>query len=159
MNTDETLAWLRDESALRGLVMRYARACDRRDEAAFGALFLPDAVLEGPGFRFESARQIRKIPRQLERYSKTYHTLLGNQQFEVTADLARGEIYSMAHHLTPCGDAGYCDLIMYITYLDQYRRRTGEWRFARRCVVIEFTETRIVGDVSTIDAVMQGYRT
>jgi len=113
---------------------------------AMGALFSPDAVLEGPGFRFETADRIRLIPRELERYSKTYHTIL-NFQFHLSGDDATGEVYSMAHHLTPLGEGRSSDLVMYITYLDRYRRAGDAWQFTHRRVVIEFTETRTVESV------------
>lgn len=131
------------ESALRRLIMQYARSCDRRDESGFVALFTSGAVLEGDGFRFSSSEEIRNVPNLLQRFAKTYHTLL-NYLVEVSADHATGEAYSMAHHLTPRPDGQYDDLVMYITYLDRYVRQGHAWLFERRQVVMEFTEHRVV---------------
>jgi hypothetical protein len=131
------------EAALRRLISQYARCCDRRDESGFGALFVPNAILQGEGFRFSGTAEIGNVPNLLRRYVKTYHTLL-NYLAEVTADRATGEAYSMAHHLTPRADGKYDDLVMYITYRDRYVRQHSGWLFERREVVIEFTEHRIV---------------
>lgn len=131
------------EAALRRLISQYARCCDRRDESGFGALFISNAVLEGEGFRYSGAVEIRNVPNLLRRFVKTYHTLL-NCLFEVTADRATGEAYSMAHHLTPRADGKYDDLVMYITYRDRYVRQHQAWRFEHRRVVMEFTEHRVV---------------
>jgi hypothetical protein len=131
------------EAALRRLLSRYARCCDRRDESGFGALFTPDAILEGEGFRFSGVGEIRNVPNLLRRFAKTYHTLL-NYLVEVSADHATGEAYSMAHHLTPRSDGKYDDLVMYITYHDRYVQRDHAWLFEHRRVVMEFTEQRLV---------------
>ena len=138
-----------DERALHRLVLRYATSCDNRDGDAFAALFAPDAVLEGPGFRFASPERIHEVPRHLARFHKTYHTVL-NFVASVAGDGAHGETYSMAHHLTPRADGRYDDLVMYITYRDRYARLNGEWQFEQRTVVMEFTETRIVDNVGTM---------
>jgi hypothetical protein len=131
------------ETALRRLIMEYARACDRRDESGFGSLFTPHAVLEGDGFRFSGSDEIRNVPNLLRRFVKTYHTLQ-NHLFEVSAERATGEAYSMAHHLTPRSDGKYDDLVMYITYRDDYVRQGHPWLFEHRQVVVEFTEHRVV---------------
>jgi hypothetical protein len=123
--------------------MGYARACDRRDESGFGALFTPHAVLEGDGFRFSGSDEIRNVPNLLRRFVKTYHTLQ-NHLLEVSAERATGEAYSMAHHLTPRSDGKYDDLVMYITYRDDYVRHGHPWLFEHRQVVVEFTEHRVV---------------
>lgn len=132
-----------DEMALRRLVMRYAHCCDRRDGDGFGALFAKDAVLEGPGFRFSTPRQIGGVPLLLNQFEKTYHTLQ-NLLFETSGDRATGEAYSMAHHLTRRPDGKCDDLVMYITYRDRYLREGADWRFEHRQVVMEFTESRVV---------------
>jgi hypothetical protein len=135
-----------DELALRRLIARYAQCCDRRDGLGFAALFTDDAVLEGPGFCFRTRAEISGVPSLLDRFTKTYHTLL-NHVIELHGEHAFGEAYSMAHHLTP-GSDGLCnDLVMYITYRDRYQRIATDWRFERRQVVIEFTENRSVGNV------------
>jgi hypothetical protein len=140
-----------DESALRRLITRYALACDRRDGALLASVFATDAVLHGPGFRFATPAEIANVPESLKRFEKTYHTLL-NVLVQVNDDRGTGEVYSMAHHLTPLGNAKYQDLVMYITYRDRYVRGGGQhgWQIENREVVIEFTEDRVVeiGDFS-----------
>jgi hypothetical protein len=149
MPDDGTISHLADESALRRLVMSYAQACDQRDGAKFGSLFSPAAALEGPGFRFASPAQIRSVTDQLKAFEKTYHTIL-NCVVEISGDRASGEVYSMAHHLTPLEAGKYNDLVMYITYRDSYERSGSGWQFGLRRVVIEFTENRVVENLGSM---------
>ena len=149
MENDKVSARLADERALQRLIMQYAQGCDQRDAVKFAALFSPGAVLEGPGFRFARPEQIRSVPSQLSTFKKTYHTLL-NYIFDVNGERATGEVYSMAHHLTPLDDGKFNDLVMYITYRDRYLRAGAGWQFESRQVVMEFTENRIVENIGAM---------
>jgi SnoaL-like domain len=138
-----------DESALRRLITRYALACDRRDGALLASVFATGGVLHGPSFRFATPGEIAKVPESLKRFEKTYHTLL-NFLVEVTHDRGTGEVYSMAHHLTPLGNGKYKDLVMYITYRDRYVRGQRGWQIEHREVVVEFTEDRVVENINAL---------
>ena len=146
MTDNDNMAQIADEAALRRLIMKYARCCDTRDGKGFAALYTPDAVLEGPGFRNDTQAGIAAVPESLNVFFKTYHTLM-NTLFEISGDGATGVIYSMAHHLTPLSDGAYNDLVMHITYHDQYARVGGEWKFKRRRVDMAFTENRTVKNI------------
>jgi ketosteroid isomerase-like protein len=133
---------------LRSLAERYARGVDRRDVDTFVALFHPDAVLaiHDPSESTEP-REIRgierlaRIPEQIKNYPKTFH-LLGQSTYEIGDGEATGEVYCIAHHLTPDQHGG-TNYVMYIRYEDTYRPDpAGAWKFAARRLRVDWTETR-----------------
>jgi hypothetical protein len=92
---------------LRSLAERYARGVDRREVDTFVALFHPDAVItiHDPS-ETEDPRQVRgaerlaKVPEAIKRYPKTFH-MLGQSTYDIGDGEATGEVYCIAHHLTP----------------------------------------------------------
>lgn len=133
---------------LRTLAERYAQGVDRRDVDTFVALFHSDAVIviHDPSETTEP-REIRglerlaKIPEFIQRYAKTFH-LLGQSTYHIGDDEATGEVYCVAHHLTPDAHGG-TNYVMYIRYEDTYRPDAdGAWKFAKRRLRVDWTETR-----------------
>jgi hypothetical protein len=143
-------------SELRTLAEQYARGVDRRGDAeAFAALFLPDAVISihDPSESTEprelrGAERIARIPETITRYAKTFH-MLGQSTYDIGDGEATGEVYCIAHHLTPgharSKEAGGTDYVMFIRYEDTYRPdASGAWKFAQRRLRVDWTETRAV---------------
>jgi uncharacterized protein (TIGR02246 family) len=129
---------LEDRLALQELAARYARAVDRRDYAAFVALFTPDGVLCGPGYEMKARAEIERGIRLIEQYETTQHCV-HNQLVELRGDAASGETYCVARHVyTREGVKRKLD--MGVRYQDQYRREAGAWRFARRELVLDWTQ-------------------
>jgi ketosteroid isomerase-like protein len=138
---------------LRSLAERYAQGVDRRDAATFVALFHDDAVItiHDPSESTEprelrGIERLAKIPEVIKRYAKTFH-LLGQSTYEIGDREATGEVYCIAHHLTPDDTspegAGGTDFVMYIRYEDTYRTDAdGIWKFAHRRLRVDWTETR-----------------
>jgi len=150
--TDETA--IRFE--LRALAEAYARGVDRRDDVdGFVALFLADAVISihDPSESTEpreirGAERLARIPESIERYPKTFH-LLGQSTYAIGEHEATGEVYCIAHHLTPGAQHGGTDYVMFIRYEDTYRRDPeGAWKFAHRRLRVDCTETRAVNPPS-----------
>jgi hypothetical protein len=147
MATDESAI----RSELRSLAEGYARGVDRRDDVdGFVALFLPDAVIsihdpsESTDPReIRGAERLARIPQTITRYAKTFH-MLGQSTYDIRDGEATGEVYCIAHHLTP-GQHGGTDYVMFIRYEDTYRTDTdGAWKFAHRRLRVDWTETRTV---------------
>jgi ketosteroid isomerase-like protein len=141
---------LADRWALRELVDAYAYAVDRRDEAWFRSLWLPDARLtthrgDGPPRGdMRGVDAIAQVTTRIARFALTLH-LVANHRCHVEGDDATGEAYCIGHHLTPTGDGRHDDLVMGIHYLDRYRRDgSGTWRFARREVRTLWTHHQTV---------------
>lgn len=132
---------LSDILEIRDLAFGYAQAVDRHDGEAYGALFIEDGVLEGSGYFSRGRDQLSKIPSfTAKRYLKTFHAVL-NHRVAVSGDTASGEVYCTAHHLSEAGE-GLSDYVMFIRYQDDYARTPQGWRFVRRELAVDWTETR-----------------
>ena len=141
--TDDTAI----ELELRSLAERYAHSVDRRDVATFVALFHDDAAIaihdpseSNEPRELRGIERLAKIPEVIERYPKTFH-LLGQSTYTIGDDEATGEVYCVAHHLTPDAHGG-TNYVMYIRYADTYRREDGGWRIATRRVNVDWTDQR-----------------
>ena len=134
-----------DEWEIRRLALLYARAMDRNEPAIFELIFTEDAVIERPGVKREGRAAILQIPASLKkRYLGTLHKI-HNQLVTVTAaDTAEGETYCTAEHLQRDRAGGTTLFAMSIRYRDWVVREAGHWRFRRRHLVFEWTDTRQV---------------
>jgi hypothetical protein len=129
-------------TALRALAARYARAVDRRDADLFVSVFHPDGTLEvfrpgeeAPASVLTGHDALRPVTENMKRYAVTFHFLGQSDYVFLSPDRASGEVYCVAHHLSPgAGPAGETtDRVMYIRYQDDYRLGDdGEWRIASR---------------------------
>jgi uncharacterized protein (TIGR02246 family) len=134
-----------DAAAIRDLAAWYARAVDRDDPELLASLFTPDGVIEGPGFRMAGHAQIRGVPGMLRsRYARTLHLLLQQTVTACANGAAEAETCCLAHHLTDSGGGVASNLVWAIRYQDRLSRSEGRWRFSRRELVIDWTETRAV---------------
>lgn len=130
-----------DEWALRRLVQQYAFAVDRNDAPLFASLFLEDAVVEGPGFRFAGRERLRAVPGELaQQFRGTMHCVF-NQRVVIEGDSARGETYCIAYHRIEDEDGRPQTLDWAIRYQDRFARREQQWRIAYRRLVVEWTRT------------------
>ena len=142
-----------DAVALRRLVDHYALAADRHDGAALAALFIEDGRLLIHQGSDPSAEPIRRRTGRAEiaaaietlvRYRRTFH-LVGQHVAElVDDDHATAVTYCQAHHVTAGDDGPATDHVMMIRYLDDYVRAAGEWRFATRRLLVDWTATHPV---------------
>ena len=67
-----------DESALRRLVLQYASAVDRNDPELFASIFVEDAVVEGPGFRFDGRAAARSARATGAGFRDTMHCVFNH---------------------------------------------------------------------------------
>ena len=131
---EELLA--RDE--IRAVVMRLARATDRRDPAEIRACYHPDAIDDHGAFKGTGAEFAEWVPATLAIFEATQH-FLGNHDCLVTGDVATGETYCTAHHIFPGSDPGGArDSVMGLRYLDRFERRDGVWKIARRVCAYDY---------------------
>ena len=136
-------ASLEDRLALRELADRYARAVDRRDWALAASLFSEDCVLQGPGYQLVGRAKILAGLRLIDRYSATQHSV-HNQLVEVDGDRATGETYCTAHHVYE-RDGRQRMLDWGIRYQDHCEREAGAWRYARRDLVLDWSQDLPLG--------------
>lgn len=139
------LRLLVERQELYDLALRYARAADRRNYEAAGALFTVDGCIEGfegevtqstPLYRLVGRDGIVAGLRALEQFEKTFHQV-ANQLVEFDGDEARGETYCMAHHIHVVGDERW-NRTMAIRYQDVFSCEEGGWLFSRRQLVIDW---------------------
>lgn len=133
-----------DEAAIRRLAESYARAVDGNAPESLAALFTRDAVIEGPGFVMNGLSEISTVPGMLKKmYSRTLHIIHG-QTVIVSGDSAEVETSATANHVSSTGNGRGSNLVWAIRYQDSLKRDDGQWRFAHRRLVIDWTETRPV---------------
>ena len=139
VNACETLL---DELAIRNLVMRYCRGCDRRDFALVRSLYHDDAIDEhGSMLRGGPDEFVAWLPQATAPWELTRHEI-GNSLIVVGGNVAEGEHYVRAWHRTPPPDRR--EFTVHGRYLDRYERRDGVWKFLRRNLVLDWMETRAV---------------
>lgn len=135
---------------LYDLAARYAAGADRRDPELFISAFLPQGRLR----RYEPAdapepssdraghAALAEVPALLGRYARTSHHL-GQARYDLDGDVATGEVYCLAHHLT--ADDPPLLHVMHIRYVDRYRCVGGRWGIEDRRVLVDWTEDRPAG--------------
>jgi hypothetical protein len=137
---DEVIA----ESEIKDVHLRFCRSNDRRDEELARSCFHPDAVIElHQPLTVDELMEL--AGKMLSLYSVTWH-IAPNQLVEVEGDRAWAEHYTISSHRMPADENGpERDFIAYGRYNDRMERRDGEWRIARRKMILDFTRTDPVG--------------
>lgn len=138
MELAERIDRLESRFALRDLVSDYCHGFDRRDWPRFDAIWHEDAIWEiGPPFgTYQGRAAIGEAARMIasEVWRETHH-LTSNLRVDFeTADRARGLCN------VDCMGATLDDVVQMIsaTYEDEFERRAGSWRIARRVVTIHY---------------------
>ncbi len=123
-----------DRLAIRDLVETYASLVDRADAAGVARLFTLDGVLElwmdpardEPTAIRHGSAEIEAALKGLADYDATHHTI-SSVSIVVDGEAAAGETRCEAHHLKN----GH-DQVLYLHYLDRFRKTSDGWHFARR---------------------------
>lgn len=134
-----------DEYAIREVLNRYCRGVDRRQFDMVRSCYHPDATDDHGGFKGGVEPFIAMCTEILKRYERTMH-FMGNLYIEVDGDKATSEAYTIAYHrLSPVksakGDRPARDHVVGFRYVDNFERRNGDWKIARRVCVFEWTRT------------------
>jgi hypothetical protein len=145
------------EAAIKDIQMRYCRACDRMDFELLRSCFHPDATTEY--FGTADVDGFLEMGRQaLPNFVKTTHNT-GNQNVEVNGDSAWAEHYTVATHRLAADDSGpERDFITSVRYVDHLECRDGDWRIAKRVLILDWTRVDPVGDIGEEPAVQMGCR-
>jgi hypothetical protein len=140
------LEQLRDRLDLRRLVDEYALAVDGGDRRRFAGLFTPGGQLvvyepdvADPVVTYTGGDELEKVLALVAAYSSTFH-VMANHTSQVVGATATGDTYCLAHHLAEV-DGRSVDTLMLIRYHDAFEKVDGAWRFARRDVLRQWTET------------------
>ena len=145
---DVSFRALLDQVALRDLVMRYCRGCDRRDFALVRSLYHDDAIDDhGAMFRGGPDEFVAWLPQVTSHWELTRHEV-ANSLFAIDGDFAEGEHLVRAWHRTPPPNRK--EFIVYGRYLDRYERRDSQWKFAHRSLVFDHGEVRDVDELAQV---------
>ncbi len=130
---DEVLA----EAAIRDLQVMYCRAVDRMDWDLFRSCFHADAFFDYAFFTGGLEPFIEAGIAGLAGYEATQH-FTGNQLVRVSGEAAWAEHYAIAtHRITAKEDVPEHDLVTAVRYIDRAERRDGDWRIARRELILD----------------------
>ena len=138
-----------DRLAIRELVDAYAHCADRRDAKGQMALFTDDtrflvfmdATAAQPTQELRGRESLAPVFDDLNQYAATMH-FNGQSTIWLDGDRATGESYCLAHHLSADEDGQRTMMIASIRYLDEFVKQDGQWLFAERRLVVNWTETR-----------------
>jgi hypothetical protein len=138
-----------DRLAIRELIDAYAHCADRRDAKGQMALFtgdtsflvFMDATAAAPTQELHGRESLAPVFDDLNQYVATMH-FNGQSTILLDGDRATGESYCLAHHLKVGQDGQRTMMIAFIRYLDELVRQDGQWLFAERRLMVNWTETR-----------------
>jgi uncharacterized protein (TIGR02246 family) len=139
-----------DRLAIRELVDAWARHADRREPERQAALFTEDGrvtvYMGEPGTTdavqvLTGRAELEDAFAALRNYEATTH-FNGQHTVTLDGDRATGETYCLAYHLW-ASDGQRTLMIMSIRYLDAFVRRDGQWLFAERQLITDWTDRRL----------------
>jgi hypothetical protein len=138
-----------DRLAIRELFDAYAHCADTRDAKGQMALFTEDsrflvfmdAKAAEPTQELHGRESLAPVFDNLNIYAATMH-FNGQSTVSLDGDRATGESYCLAHHLTIGDDGQRTMMIASIRYLDEFAKLDGQWFFAERRLMVNWTETR-----------------
>lgn len=138
-----------DRLAIRNLIDAWAHCADRRLAERQAALFTEDggySVYDGdPETRKPIAvrwgrSEIVAALATLRKFDATTH-FNGQSAVAISGDRAVGESYCLAHQLLEADGKRTLQLLS-IHYLDKFVREGGQWLFAERKLIIDWSDTR-----------------
>jgi ketosteroid isomerase-like protein len=138
-----------DRLAIRELVDAYAHCADRRDAKGQMALFTEDtrflvfmdAAAAEPTQELHGRESLAPVFDNLNSYAVTMH-FNGQSTIVLDGDRATGESYCLAHHLSIGQDGERTMMIASIRYLDEFAKQDGQWLFAERRLMVNWTDTK-----------------
>jgi hypothetical protein len=143
-----------DRLALRELFDAYAHCADRRDAEGQKALFTDDTrfavYMDGEGseptYVLQGRESLTPVFDDLNRHEATTH-FNGQSTVALDGDRATGEGYTIAHHVYT-DDGTRKIMIASLRYLDSFAKLDGRWYFAERNLILDWSETRSLAEVT-----------
>ena len=132
---------LLDREAIRDVIYRYCRACDRRDERLLRSVYHPDATDNHGAFVGSADEFVRHTMDTGGAGFVAGQHHIGNILIELDGDVARVESVFICHLVSSDQDARQIE-VLGGRYWDRMERRDGEWRIADRVVLLDWSELR-----------------
>jgi hypothetical protein len=141
MDERESLDTLLAERAIEHALVRYARGVDRCDEGLIASAYHEDSYDEHGEFRGTGTEFATWVVGLLSRvFGATSHQMT-NVTIELDGDAAKVESYVVAYHKTRAQEGANAQLVVVGgRYLDEFAQRSGEWKIARRVVVVDWSK-------------------
>lgn len=150
------------------VLTKYCRALDRCDPQLMQSVYWPDGIDDHGVFSGNAAEFAEFIIREIQQWFEvTMHAIM-NIHMDVAGDVVCSEAYLFAYHKVR-GDKDKVEEIFgsrYMQqfdwdtqqgiphhfyyggrYLDRLERRDGEWRIAKRQVVMDWNDNKIGGEI------------
>lgn len=144
--SEGSMEWVMARLALEDLAGRYSRAIDRRDMDLLRTVYHPDAHDEhGTAYVGDVDGFIAAMPGLMGNFEVTQHQI-HSKSYRIDGDRADGELYFSAYHRT-IEPARH--LVVHGRYLDNYEKRDGEWKIARRKLVWDAVASNEVNPADT----------
>ncbi len=144
----------------------YCRALDRCDAPLMASVYWPDGIDNHGVFNGNAAEFADFIIREIQNWFEvTMHAIM-NVHMEIEGDVACTESYLFAYHKvraekaeeifgsrymqmldTSRLDAGNHHFYYGGRYIDRLERRDGEWRIAKRQVVMDWNDNKPSGEI------------
>ena len=137
-DSTHALQVLLDKQEIHEVLLRQARAFDRRDEALFGTIYHPGAERLTPdGYLPQPDAQLATV-RSYEADRPPSSHIITNHLIEVGGDVAFSEAYFVIVWQSSEGDKTLTQM-RGGRYLDRFERRDRVWRIAFRIVTDDWT--------------------
>lgn len=133
---DAEVRALLDKQSIHEVLLRYARAIDRRDADLLRSVFHPDAIDHHVGNRTSAEEFCALALDLLGRMGAVAH-YMGTPLVELHGDVALSECYAIAFHRLERDGVEFDDFLG-ARVLDRFERRAGQWRIAHRRVVYDW---------------------
>jgi ketosteroid isomerase-like protein len=116
-----------DRTAIRELLLRYARGVDARDQGLVASCFTSNAAYRGMLASGTIADALAALGDAMRRYEATRHAITA-QEVEVDGDSAHSHADCTAQHWLPDGSSRTVG----VRYHDELARGPEGWRITRR---------------------------
>lgn len=151
-HTQISMGELADRLALRELVDAYATCADSRDAEGQMALFTTDTTFtvfmdsrsSEPTYTLQGRKSLAPVFANLRSYEATTH-FNGQSTVTLQGNTATGLTYCLAHHVS-IDEGKRMMMIASIRYLDTFVKQGDQWLFAERKLMVDWTETRLMGE-------------
>lgn len=150
-----------DKHEIHETLVRYAHSVDRGDWALLRSVYHPDAFDDHVDYRGDLEGLIEWLAERFSKLDNSIH-FLGNSFIEFIHDeQALVETYfasrRLVNHQSSPVHAGQQCRQAWGRYIDQFEKRQGQWRIARRTVLIDAKFTTEV-ETSAVPTQNQGRR-
>jgi hypothetical protein len=137
----QDIAALLEKQAIIELVEAYSRAVDRQDFVLLRSLYAADGIDDHGGIYCGPADGFVAWLRTAMKGVDTSHAV-HNHTISVDGETAEGEVYVTAYNRIPNVEGGFDEFIQGLRYMDHYTKESGQWRFARRTVIVDWAQHR-----------------